>query len=116
MRNWFYVFIGGMTGATLRFFVQSLFTTYFMLWFVNVVGSFLLGCLNGVFSRKKYEAWKLFLTTGILGSFTTFSTFSEGFFNLLKESLLEGLLFGVGMTVCSLISAWCGYRLVRGED
>ncbi|CAM5203738.1 Fluoride-specific ion channel FluC OS=Ureibacillus acetophenoni OX=614649 GN=fluC PE=3 SV=1 [Ureibacillus acetophenoni] len=116
MGNWFYVFLGGMTGATLRFFVQSLFSSFTMLWIVNVVGSFLLGYINGVFNRKKNDAWKLFLTTGMLGAFTTFSTFSEGFFRLLRESLVEGLLFGVGMTLCCVISAWIGFRIVRGED
>ncbi|WP_449443492.1 fluoride efflux transporter FluC [Ureibacillus acetophenoni] len=69
-------------GATLRFFVQSLFSSFTMLWIVNVVGSFLLGYINGVFNRKKNNAWKFFLT-GMLGAFTTFSTFF-GLFSLIK--------------------------------
>ena len=47
---------------------------------VNVAGSFLMGVLAGFLALKAGEAWgastRLFLATGILGGFTTFSAFS----------------------------------------
>ena len=47
---------------------------------VNVVGSFIMGTLAGWLAFKAGEGWsqplRLFLTTGILGGFTTFSAFS----------------------------------------
>jgi crcB protein len=47
---------------------------------VNVIGSFLMGLLAGWLAFKSGESWsqhlRLFLTTGILGGFTTFSSFS----------------------------------------
>ena len=45
---------------------------------VNVSGSLAMGLLAGWFAHKVApgQAWRLFLTTGILGGFTTFSTFS----------------------------------------
>lgn len=45
---------------------------------VNVLGSLIMGVLAGCFAFKgdAYEHWRLFLTTGALGGFTTFSTFS----------------------------------------
>ena len=47
---------------------------------VNVVGSFLMGAVAGWLAFKAGEGWsqpvRLFLTTGILGGFTTFSAFS----------------------------------------
>jgi CrcB protein len=47
---------------------------------VNVVGSFIMGAIAGWLASKAGEAWsqslRLFLTTGILGGFTTFSAFS----------------------------------------
>jgi CrcB protein len=45
---------------------------------VNVVGSFAIGLAAGYFALKGNvsQAWRLFLTTGILGGFTTFSAFS----------------------------------------
>lgn len=45
---------------------------------VNVAGSFIMGLLIGWFAHKADpgQSWRLFLTTGLLGGFTTFSTFS----------------------------------------
>lgn len=45
---------------------------------VNIAGSLILGLLAGWFAHKSDpgQSWRLFLTTGILGGFTTFSTFS----------------------------------------
>ncbi|HKY09829.1 MAG TPA: fluoride efflux transporter CrcB [Candidatus Binatia bacterium] len=45
---------------------------------VNAGGSFFMGLLAGWFAYKgdSAQAWRLFLTTGVLGGFTTFSTFS----------------------------------------
>jgi CrcB protein len=45
---------------------------------INVAGSFLMGVIAEYFALKGHlpQAWRLFLTTGILGGFTTFSTFS----------------------------------------
>jgi fluoride exporter len=45
---------------------------------VNIVGSLIMGLLVGWFALKADPGqwWRLFLTTGILGGFTTFSTFS----------------------------------------
>lgn len=45
---------------------------------VNVIGSFLMGVLAEYFALKAHlpQHWRLFLTTGILGGFTTFSAFS----------------------------------------
>jgi CrcB protein len=45
---------------------------------VNVGGSLAMGLLAGWFAHKPEpgQAWRLFLTTGMLGGFTTFSTFS----------------------------------------
>lgn len=45
---------------------------------VNVGGSFIMGLMAGWFAFKgdSSQAWRLFLATGVLGGFTTFSTFS----------------------------------------
>ena len=45
---------------------------------VNIAGSLVMGLLAGWFAHKgdPGQTWRLFLTTGILGGFTTFSTFS----------------------------------------
>lgn len=78
------VFLGGGFGAALRHGVNvgaaRLLGTAFP-WgtlTVNIVGSFVMGLLAAwfAFEASPSQHWRLFLTTGILGGFTTFSTFS----------------------------------------
>lgn len=79
------VAVGGGLGATLRYLV----TTFVARWVsgpgfpwgtltVNVLGSLLLGLLVGVAAKKcpLPMVWQTFLFVGVLGGFTTFSTFS----------------------------------------
>ncbi|RUL56898.1 MULTISPECIES: CrcB family protein [Lysinibacillus] len=114
LNNGVQVFFGGVVGATLRFVIQTSVGTLPMLWFVNILGSFLLGSLNGYYERNDSKL-KLFFTTGMLGAFTTFSTFSEQAIYLLKENTLVGLLFVLGMSVASITAALVGYLLNRGR-
>ena len=78
------VFVGGGIGAALRHgfnlaFARLLGTAfpYATLW-ENVTGSVIMGLLVAYFAFKGGipQHWQLFLTTGILGGYTTFSTFS----------------------------------------
>jgi CrcB protein len=78
------VFLGAGLGGTLRHTVnitlpRLLGCEYpYGTLFVNVGGSFVMGVLAGWFAFKIGigPGWRLFLTTGILGGYTTFSTFS----------------------------------------
>ncbi|MFJ8237046.1 fluoride efflux transporter FluC [Ureibacillus sp. NPDC094379] len=116
MYNWIQVFLGGMVGATLRFYVQTITTTSISLWIVNILGSFLLGSLNGYYNRKNADiSYKLFFTTGLLGAFTTFSAFSQHWFFLLQESVWIGVLYGITMTLVCVLVAFFGFRIFRGE-
>ncbi|SOC05188.1 camphor resistance protein CrcB [Ureibacillus xyleni] len=114
MQNVIQVFLGGTIGAILRYAIQIVVGTFGMLWIVNVIGSFLLGCLNGYFEKKESKL-KLFFTTGMLGTFTTFSTYSESSFNMLIEGPLTGFLFIIGMTLASISAAFLGYFFIRGK-
>ncbi|KGR87804.1 hypothetical protein CD30_18640 [Ureibacillus massiliensis 4400831 = CIP 108448 = CCUG 49529] len=110
------VFLGGMVGAALRFSIQTFFSTFIMLWIANVLGSFLLGCLNGYYEKLSTEKMKLFFTTGMLGAFTTFSTFSQQWFELIQESYVIGIVYGLTMTLICCFVALLGYRIFRGEQ
>lgn len=78
------VFLGGGLGAAVRHFVNlvslRLVGTSLPVatLFINVTGAFLMGAVAGVFALKGsiHPSWRVFIATGILGGYTTFSTFS----------------------------------------
>jgi CrcB protein len=77
------VFVGAGIGGAMRHGVNVVFRALgsdfpYGTLFTNVVGSLVMGLLGGLFALKfdPGQSWRLFLTTGILGGFTTFSTFS----------------------------------------
>jgi fluoride exporter len=86
MRSYLLVFLGAGIGGALRHGVNVGCARMCGAAFpwgtltVNVVGSFIMGAIAGWLASKAGEAWsqplRLFLTTGILGGFTTFSAFS----------------------------------------
>ena len=84
---------------------------------VNVVGSFLMGLLAGYFAFRPGigQHVRLFLTTGILGGFTTFSAFSLDT-ALLVERHSYGLAAGyaVGSVAASVSALFFGLALFRG--
>src|SRR5690606_12674001 len=83
---------------------------------VNIVGSLLMGLLTGWFAPQADpgQAWRLFLTTGILGGFTTFSAFSLDA-ALLVERGQVGLaaLYVVASPVLAIACLFAGLWLMR---
>ncbi len=84
---------------------------------VNVVGSFLMGLLAGYFAFRpgSSQHLRLFLTTGMLGGFTTFSAFSLDT-ALLVERHAYGMAAGyaVGSVAASVAALFFGLAVFRG--
>ena len=77
MNSYFAVAIGGAIGATLRFAVSEWIGTPQGTLLANAIGSLLLGiCMAALASEMISKELTLFIGTGILGAFTTMSTFS----------------------------------------
>jgi CrcB protein len=120
--NYLIVFLGGGLGAALRHGVNVGLPRFFgpgfpyATLFVNVTGSFLMGAIVAwfAFRGEAPQAWRLFLTTGILGGYTTFSAFSLDF-ALLYERGAYGLaaLYVLGSVGLSLLGIFAGLALVR---
>ena len=114
------VFLGAGIGGALRHGVNVAAVRLFGFGFpygtliVNVVGSFLMGALAGFFAFRPGIAQhvRLFLTTGILGGFTTFSAFSLDS-ALLVERHAYALAAGymVGSVAASLVALFVGLAL-----
>jgi len=93
MKLFLIVGLGGFIGSSTRYLIQKYVSVTFQsafpisTLFINLVGCLLIGILFGISSKYNIMSTevRLFLTTGFCGGFTTFSTFSNESFQLLKE-------------------------------
>jgi fluoride exporter len=122
MGGYLIVFLGGGLGAALRHGVNLAFARWlgaafpFATLTENVTGSLVMGLLVGYFAFKggAPQHWRLFLTTGILGGYTTFSAFSLDAM-LLYERGEVGLaaLYVLLSVALSIGGLFAGLALVR---
>ena len=83
---------------------------------VNLTGCFIIGLLWGMFSRTATDGsnWHLFLTVGLCGGFTTFSTFSKEALMMLQSGNVWGFAGYVTVSVIAGIALVAlGYYLIR---
>ena len=114
---------GGFLGAVSRYllagFTQSFFPTSQFPYgtsLVNILGCFLIGLLAGTFELKEWmnPEVRLFIFVGILGGFTTFSTFAnESFMLWEKGEILLGALNIGAQVILGVLFVWIGYGLVK---
>lgn len=121
-QNVLLVFVGAGFGGVLRFGLLGLLSRFALtapwpLMVVNVSGSLVIGFISGVVMQKNVDsAWVLFLTVGVLGGFTTFSTFSLDALVLFRNGAVGLALIGVlGNVILSIgacaLGLWLGSRL-----
>lgn len=128
MTQAFLVFVGGGLGAMLRYFVGlgavRMWGASFPYgtFLINISGSFLMGVAAALFSKlianALSENWapmaRLFLTTGILGGYTTFSAFSLDAMMLWEEGRMGAAAFYVfGSVGLSILALFLGLSVVR---
>jgi len=119
LKNIFLVGISGGIGAIARFLCQK----YLYQWYptpfpigtfiVNILGCFLIGLFYGLSERGNIltPEWRLVLTTGFCGGYTTFSSFAYENINLLKSGdfmyfglyTLGSVAFGITATFLGMI-------------
>lgn len=114
--------VGSFTGGVLRYLVskrlQNIGSQTFpisTLW-VNLIGCFAIGLFYGLFERNNLMNTdvRLFLTVGLCGGFTTFSTFINESYQLLKE---DNFLYLFAYTSVSLLGGlfvlYLGYTVIK---
>lgn len=113
---------GGALGAVLRHFANNALGAWlgddfpWGIFAVNVAGSFAMGLLISLFAHvwEPPQAMKVFLTVGILGGFTTFSTFSLDAVMLVERGATGAAVLYVGGSVILAIGAlYAGMAIVR---
>jgi CrcB protein len=82
---------------------------------VNVSGCFLIGVLMTVFTeRLVQENWRLLLVVGVLGGYTTFSSFGWETYQSIREgSVMTGLANVTLSVVFGYLAVWFGALLAR---
>lgn len=120
--NYLLVFIGGGLGASLRHTVNVGCARLCGLNFpygtfvVNITGSLLMGLIAGylAFKGEASQPWRLFIMTGILGGYTTFSAFSLDAVTLYERGEIGiALFYVIGSVVLSIVGLVAGLALVR---
>jgi fluoride exporter len=119
--NYLYVFIGGGIGTIFRYWLSGFIPRYtgsqfpYGILVVNVIGCFFIGFLMSALEERFVinPSLRIFLTIGILGGFTTFSTFSYETIAMLRDSeLLRATLYVVLSIILCLggtqIGSWIG--------
>jgi CrcB protein len=116
------VFVGGGLGSTLRYVINVLCGRAFGMNFpystfiINITGSTVMGLIAGylAFKGEASQPWRIFIMTGILGGYTTFSAFSLDAITLYERGeIATAVLYVVGSVVLALTGLVAGLALVR---
>lgn len=106
------VFAGGGLGAVLRWLAGRAVTGHWGIFLVNVSGAFFIGLAYAWFARRGVSAeLKLFVMTGLLGGFTTFSTYLLDFAQLTVAGKQgEAFFYLVLSVLAGLAALWGGMK------
>jgi CrcB protein len=121
-----YVALGGAIGALLRYQngrllthwvgVQAVTTFPWATLLVNVVGSLAMGLLAGFLARHGHggEQWRLFIGVGVLGGYTTFSSFSLELMMLIERGqAFQALTYALVSVLAGLTALYIGLIAMR---
>lgn len=125
--SYLYVALGGALGAVSRFYLSSLVASLNLSYiyydkfplpiiFINIIGCFIMGVcseLMGVHIPTSYNL-RLFLITGLLGGFTTFSAFSLEFALLWQKHLYAtAISYALLSFLFSIIAFFLGVKIIK---
>lgn len=112
---------GSFIGGVSRYFLSQLIHSKYLVIFpigtltVNIIGCFLIGLVYGFADKGSLaQEWRLFLATGVLGGFTTFSAFSNETVSLLRDGqLIYASAYVALSVVVGLIATFIGISITK---
>ncbi|MBV1702527.1 MAG: fluoride efflux transporter CrcB [Hyphomicrobiales bacterium] len=126
MQSILLVFFGAGIGGVLRLFTYQIWARWigpnanfpYATFTANVIGSFVMGVLIAWFAFRSHLSWsaptRIFMTTGILGGYTTFSTFSlDAGLLIEKHEMGIAAVYVLTSVVISIAALFAGMALVR---
>ncbi len=121
MKILLFIGAGSFIGGILRYLLSQLIqakTSGSFPWgtmAVNILGCFLIGLVFALANKGDLSnEWKLFLATGILGGFTTFSAFSNETVIMLRNAqYLAAGGYVSGSVLIGLVATFAGYALIK---
>src|SRR6188768_4086210 len=121
MMTWLAVGIGGALGSLARHGVNVATARWigraipYATFTVNIIGSFAIGLLAGALAAERMDiapAWRAFVFVGVLGGFTTFSSYMLDTLTLAAGGQVTTALLNVaGQVVVGYAAAYSGFRL-----
>jgi len=112
----FFVFLGGGVGSVLRYGTNSIVNLYVIgqlgTLVVNVLGSFLFGILVSI-GEQRSDYFNLFLLTGLLGGYTTFSQFSFDVVTLQNNGNFYSIIYILSSVLLSISMALLGIYIAN---
>lgn len=121
MKQALIVGLGGFVGSVGRYKLGGMVLHYSTAWrfplstfIVNVLGCFVIGALAALVEHRDLFSpeTRLFLFTGLLGGFTTFSAFGyEGVFLLRRGEIAIALAYAALSVVCGFAAVWLAFKL-----
>jgi CrcB protein len=110
--------LGGLSRYRLGTWIMTNYGGRFPLgtFVINISGSFLIGVLMTLLTERlqPHPNWRLFLVVGVLGGYTTFSSFEYEAYQAVRDgSSAIALLYVAGSVILGYIGVWLGAVLVR---
>ena len=113
-----YIALGSAIGGVIRFWLSNVITSTFSfnILVINLLGSFIIGIMSGLSENHSNIDLNIqrFITIGLCGGFTTFSSFSLDNFKLLQHAQYYRLSLNIMLSVLlSLIAVAIAYKIVK---